>query len=110
MGGRPGKQCIQGLVNLLPMSPEIGGNVLVPGRHKEHDQIPTKYGKRIAKLGSEIDHFRFPSNDPLLSGLATVHLEPGDLLLWDSRTIHCSGPGEGNLDPAPQLLRAVSLL
>lgn len=108
--GRPGLQCVQGLVNLLPMSSEIGGNVLVPGSHKDHPNIPTKYGKRLERIGKEIDHFRYPSNDPLVSGSVTVHLEPGDLLLWDSRTIHCSGPGEGPLDPTPRLLRAVSLV
>ncbi|MDA7771462.1 hypothetical protein N8946_01785, partial [Pseudomonadales bacterium] len=29
--GRPGKQCVQGLVNLLPTTPNTGGNVVIPG-------------------------------------------------------------------------------
>lgn len=108
--GRPGLHCVQGLVNLLPMSPTIGGNVLIPGSHKDHEHIPTKYGNRLQRIATEVDHFRYPANDPLLARPVTVHLEPGDFLLWDSRTIHCSGPGEGALDPAPQLLRAVALV
>lgn len=108
--GRPGMQCIQGLVNLLPMSSNIGGNVLVPGSHKDHAQIPTKYSSRLQKIATEVDHFRYPANDPLISGPSTVHLEPGDLLLWDSRTIHCSGPGEGHSEAEPRLVRAVSLV
>lgn len=107
--GRPGFQCIQGLVNLLPMAPEIGGNVLVPGSHKDHDQVASRYSKRLQRVPTYVDHFRYPSNDPLLKP-ATVHLEPGDLLLWDSRTVHCSGPGQGDVAPAPKLLRAVSLV
>ena len=43
-----------------------------------------------------------------------AHLEAGDLMLWDSRTVHCSSPG---IEPAassdaanPALIRAASLV
>ena len=42
------------------------------------------------------------------------HMEAGDMMLWDSRTVHCSSPG---LEPAPasdaaapSLIRAASLV
>ena len=36
-------------------------------------------------------------------------MEAGDMLLWDSRTIHCSSPGD-NSDAVPDLIRAASLV
>jgi len=112
--GRPGFHCVQGLVNLLPTSPSTGGNVVVPGSHRLFKSIPDRYTDRLARIDSSIDHFRFPADDPQLAATPPImcHLEVGDMLLWDSRTIHCSSPG---LEPGPdevrgELLRAVSLV
>ncbi|MDA7727004.1 phytanoyl-CoA dioxygenase family protein [Pseudomonadales bacterium] len=113
--GRPGKQCVQGLVNLLPTTPNTGGNVVIPGSHMMHDQISELYTERLARIPAQIDHFRFPNNDPLLadSNPITCHMEAGDLLLWDSRTIHCSSPPTNTDAVAPDknaLIRAISLI
>lgn len=118
--GRPGRQCIQGLVTLLPTSPGTGGNVVIPDTHKDFSSIPDRYPKRINKLPKHIDHFRFPVDDPLLKkGPKPImcHLEAGDLILWDSRTVHCGGPclddamSEKSQKANPNsLLRAVSLI
>ena len=127
--GRPGKHCVQGLVNLLPTSEETGGNGVIPGSHHLHEKIPTLYTDRLSRIDKSIDHFRFPKNDPLLADMkpitchllpvtchlspVTCHLEPGDLMLWDSRTIHCSSPPT---NPATkhlndsELVRAISLI
>lgn len=45
-------------------------------------------------------------------GLIMSHMEPGDLLLWDSRILHCSSPGVDPAKPgAPtELTRMVSLV
>ncbi|MGH1492735.1 MAG: phytanoyl-CoA dioxygenase family protein [Acidimicrobiales bacterium] len=93
--GRPGFHCVQGLVSLLPTSPATGGNVLVPGSHRLFESIPERYSERLAKIHPAIDHFRFPADDPQLIETPPImaHMEAGDLLLWDSRTIHCSSPG-----------------
>lgn len=112
---RPGFCCAQGLVSLLPMDERTGGNVLIPGSHLEHfPNIPTVYPERWAKLPEGIDHFRFPANDPRLQGVQMTHMEPGDLLLWDSRVVHCSSPGlqasPQQPDSAQSLTRAVSLV
>jgi hypothetical protein len=109
---RPGRQCVQGLVNLLPTSPSAGGNVLIPGSHKAFETIPDVYPERLGRLPLDLDHFRFPSDDPLLAGTPPImcHLEAGDLLLWDSRTIHCSSGSLEPPEPKAELMRAVSLV
>ena len=109
---RPGKQCVQGLVNLLPTSPAIGGNVLIPGSHKMFATIPEVYPARLGRVPLSVDHFRFPADDPMLSGapLIMCHLEAGDMLLWDSRTIHCSSASLEEPEPEAALMRAVGLV
>jgi hypothetical protein len=109
---RPGKHCVQGLVNLLPMSPQTGGNVLIPGSHRKFATIPDLYPQRLGRVPPSVDHFRFPSDDPLLADTPPFmsHMEAGDLLLWDSRTIHCSSAALAPPDATPELLRAVSLV
>jgi hypothetical protein len=110
--GRPGKQCVQGLVNLLPTSPATGGNVIIPGTHKTFHKIPEVYEQRISRLPTEVDHFRYPVEDPILKTEKALmcHMEAGDLLLWDSRTIHCSSPSLETPAPSPELMRAASLV
>jgi len=109
---RPGMQCVQGLVNLLPTSPKVGGNVLIPGSHKKFHTIPDTYPQRLGRVPLSVDHFRFPADDPMLAGTPPImcHLEAGDLLLWDSRTIHCSSAALEAPHAKPELMRVVSLV
>jgi len=113
---RPGFHCVQGAVSLLPSSPATGGNILIPGSHKWFADIPQRYAERLGRLPEWLDHFRFPADDPRLTATPPImaHMEAGDMMLWDSRTVHCSSPG---LEPAPAtnaaaptLLRAASLV
>jgi hypothetical protein len=109
---RPGLQCVQGLVNLIATTPATGGNVLIPGSHKKFHTIPDVYPERLGRVPVEVDHFRFPSDDPMLAGQQPImcHLEAGDLLLWDSRTIHCSSASIETPQAAPELMRVVGLV
>jgi len=112
---RPGRHCVQGLVSLLPMSTQTGGNVLIPKSHRDFPNVPIKYAERLAKVPSFVDHFRYPPNDPLLTADAPeqpimCHLEVGDMLLWDSRTIHCSGPALKEPEAKAELMRIASLV
>jgi hypothetical protein len=114
---RPGLQCVQGAVTLLPTTPSIGGNIVVPGSHKWFAEIPQRYAERLGRLPETLDHFRFPADDPQLQDTPPImcHMEAGDMMLWDSRTVHCSSPG---LEPGPEpdqaapptLLRVASLI
>jgi len=110
--GRPGKHCVQGLVNLLPTSPETGGNVVIPGSHRLFEKIPEQYTERLDRIHPSIDHFRFPNDDENLVQNQPImcHMEAGDLLLWDSRTIHCSAPSLTKPSRDDELLRAASLI
>lgn len=110
---RPGFQCVQGLVSLIPTSPSIGGNVVVPGSHRLFESIPDVYTDRLARIDGQIDHFRFPADDPRIqTSPLMAHMEAGDMLLWDSRTIHCSSPAIVDSDDhvTDRLLRAASLV
>ena len=103
---------MQGLVNLIETSPEVGGNILIPGSHLLHDSIADRYPERLGRIHPSIDHFRYPSDDPLLADTPPImaHLDAGDLLLWDSRTIHCSSPGTDPNSGGASMQRAVSLI
>ena len=109
--GRPGKHCVQGLVNLLPTSPQTGGNVVVPGSHRLFEDIPVRYAERLDRIHPSIDHFRFPNDDPQLAEYHPImaSMQAGDVLLWDSRTLHCSAPAL-ETPTANDLLRAASLV
>lgn len=113
---RPGRQCVQGAVTLTATSSDIGGNIMVPGSHKWFAEIPSRYEKRLAAIPVDQDHFRFPTDDPQLQETPPLmaHMEAGDMMLWDSRTVHCSSPGpqtELATDrSAPELTRVASLV
>lgn len=112
---RPGRQCVQAAVTLTATTPEIGGNIVVPGSHEWFADIPTRYTDRLAAIPEDQDHFRFPTDDPQLKESPPImaHMEAGDMMLWDSRTVHCSSPGAGapvTDRSAPELLRVASLI
>jgi len=113
---RQGFHCVQGAVSLMESSPATGGNILIPGSHKWFADIPETYAKRLGRLPETLDHFRFPADDPRLEDTPPImaHMNAGDMMLWDSRTVHCSSPGiepAAASDPAmPSLIRAASLV
>merc|ERR1712100_722479 len=46
-----------------------------------------------AAIREDEDFFSVPLSDPAFATAPVMtHLEPGDLLMWDSRTLHCSQP------------------
>ena len=87
-------------------------NVLIPGSHKTFASIPEVYPARLGRVPVMVDHFRFPADDPLLGGTPPImcHLEAGDLLFWDSRTIHCSSASLEEPAAEAALMRAVGLV
>jgi ectoine hydroxylase-related dioxygenase (phytanoyl-CoA dioxygenase family) len=103
---RPGLHAIQGLLNFFPSGTYDGGFVVTP---KSHLMIEEAFA-RIPDLCSKKarDYFRTPAdlifwtearnaikrNETNRYDLLPVKLvlDAGDLVLWDSRTIHCSHP------------------
>ena len=108
----PKFDCIQGLVNLLPMTQASGANLLVPGSHNHFTTYSTRYPDIVANLPQDEHYFEIPAEDPVLNQRnfkpLRIDLEVGDLLCWDSRTAHCNCPGTDGqaIDPVDNLLRA----
>lgn len=85
--GKRGLHSIQGLVALTDNSKERGGLVVVPGSHKLHEEVLQKYA------AAKWNFVQLRGDDELLKeggGPQLVEAEAGDLILWDSRTIHCN--------------------
>mmetsp|Transcript_1498 Transcript_1498/g.4337 ORF Transcript_1498/g.4337 Transcript_1498/m.4337 type:complete len:427 (-) Transcript_1498:266-1546(-) len=106
---KPGFEAVQGLLNLLPVSSSTGGNVVVSKSHRlfphhyagsfvEQDgtsACSSFYRQRLNELKGD-DWMEIDPNDSRLldpSNIISCLLDPGDLILWDSRTVHCSFPG-----------------
>uniref|UniRef100_A0A0G4FG15 Phytanoyl-CoA dioxygenase n=1 Tax=Chromera velia CCMP2878 TaxID=1169474 RepID=A0A0G4FG15_9ALVE len=95
---KPDRVCVQGLVSLYDGTSSVGGLTVIPGSHKEF----CAFGKRAQKEGrlmGKTDFVPVPHEDPIMSpGGRLVLCKAGDLLLWDSRTVHCNTPGESLSD------------
>lgn len=105
---KPDKAGIQGLVNLLPVSEASGGNVMVAKSHKlfphhyhrtsnhsERHGCSDFYEQRLKELGNE-DWMEIDPNDNIVlqkDSIVTCRLKPGSMIIWDSRTVHCSNRG-----------------
>lgn len=111
---KPNRECVQGLVNLLPVTPKTGGNVLV---QKSHEHFPLHYTDnvnsslchafyhdRLEEIGND-DWMEIDPNDIDVlrpDRILACLLGPGDMLLWDSRVVHCSYPGKNDEKDVPQ--------
>lgn len=103
---RLGLQCVQGILNFAPNGPKDGGLMVMKGSHtliqeffKAHDVAGRKTWGPADWFGfqeGELEWFRSRG-----CTLTKVCAEPGDLILWDSRTIHY------NVLPESQNLRAL---
>lgn len=92
---RKGLQCVQGILNLSPAGPKDGGLLLMVGSaplfeeyFKDHEIRPrisedAKHYDLYLFQQDEIDWFKSKGCREI-----KVEAEPGDLILWDSRTIH----------------------
>lgn len=108
-----GKCCVQGLVTLTDATQHTGGLTVIPRSHNKHDLL---FAKRSGINGGgggdfvRVDRFdtRLGLEAPIL-----VAAKAGDLLLWDSRTVHCNTPAlvEGNpVQSQPSLLRVAAYI
>lgn len=98
-----GRQCVQGLISLTDTDGTTGGFCCIPGSHKHHDEL-------IDGCKHDGNFFKVPAG---FSGLLDQQVIPkckaGDMILWDSRTIHCSTPAIVKpTSPADSLLRVAS--
>ena len=102
---KPNFASFQGLVNLVNCSERTGGNVLVAKSHHlfPHNYTDHKYSSDVANFYEtrlqEIDGddwLEIDPNDRSILGnpenIICCLLQAGDVLLWDSRVVHCSHP------------------
>jgi len=91
-----GRQAVQGLVAVTDQTPGTGGLVVVPGSHHHHDEF-------VEAQGGSRDFVFVDQTAPGVAGVTMrlVVCRAGDLVLWDSRTVHCNSPaiGEPGADP-----------
>lgn len=98
---KQGLQCYQGFVNLIECGPRDGGLVVYPGSHLQHAQFWERKLHDCAERGEKSpakgDWYKFDLEKQELAryyGIALpddehkVCCQAGDLVLWDSRTIH----------------------
>jgi hypothetical protein len=89
-----GLRSVQGLVSLKDQHEGTGGLVVLPGSHKFHDAVCARMP------ASRREFVRLRRDDPVFSeasvGVPTlVTCRAGDLIVWDSRTVHCNTPAFG---------------
>ncbi|KAL4888813.1 hypothetical protein BDV59DRAFT_196176 [Aspergillus ambiguus] len=90
---KPGFRLMQGLVNILPNGPKDGGLIVCKGAHNLSEQFHEEmaWEERIPAWNPEWYGFTEKGMQWLKDhGCEWVKIcaEPGDLLLWDSRTPH----------------------
>lgn len=87
---RQGRVTVQGLVTYFDATAETGGLCVIPGSHKHHEEVC----QRAHTAGMKIDYVSVEHTDPIfkLAEPVLVCAKAGDLILWDSRTIHCNTP------------------
>ena len=80
---------VQGLVALSDATEQTGGLCVVPGSHLGHDDL-----MQFALADHDFHHVPEPRVNPCVRGRGAklVTAKAGDLVLWDSRTIHCNTP------------------
>jgi len=84
----PGLHTFQGVLNIYPTDAVSGSTVIVPGSHRRFAEIcaahPEARGSFV-KLAEK----RSPGRE-LVGAAVQAVLEAGDLLVWDSRVVHCN--------------------
>ncbi|KAL3440561.1 hypothetical protein BJX65DRAFT_300404 [Aspergillus insuetus] len=92
---RKGLACAQGLLNLTPAGPRDGGLLLMEGSAPLFDQFfkvfpPEKEGgmseRQYDFFGFKMEHLSWFEERGCR--LIKVCVDPGDLIIWDSRTLH----------------------
>jgi hypothetical protein len=110
--GKRGMAGVQGQLLLYDQTPASGGLVLVPRSHRRHAELVLEH--RCKK-----DFVSFGPGDARLAGLGDARLicaRAGDLILWDSRTVHASDPADPSSplplddDSRPRLARCAALI
>jgi len=89
---KPGKHCVQGLISLYDGGPKTGGLTVIDGSVKDFAEVQSRIEE---DMKGTWDFVPIPHTEAILQRPGhLVSCKAGDLLLWDSRTIHCNSPGD----------------
>lgn len=103
---RRGMHCVQGIICLSTAGPNDGGLVVYPGSHKHLDEFLDTQTDRAAWTSKDI-YFINKDHQKWFHALGcTPHrvcADVGDLIVWDSRTVHYGSEPE----PASHTIRTV---
>lgn len=91
---KPNKVCVQGMVTLLDVTKDIGGLEIVPKSNLPEGQEKLRTAYPHVDNQGDFVMIR-PNNKTLITQRKLVLAEAGDLILWDSRTIHGGWVGKG---------------
>jgi len=91
-------KCAQGLVTLYDQDATTGGFAVIPGSHKDHANIFSRWPQKRTH-----DFFIVPREDPVFASASPriVTARAGDLIIWDSRCLHCNVPAWHRFDDLP---------
>ncbi|KAL3445281.1 hypothetical protein BJX65DRAFT_309995 [Aspergillus insuetus] len=99
---RPGFRCLQGLVNLLPNGSKDGGLIVCQGAHLLSEEFHEAFKNEEDKIFAWTKEW-YGFTEAGLKWLedkgcqwVKVTADPGDLILWDSRTPHYNVSCEGD--------------
>lgn len=92
---RKGLACVQGIINLSPAGPLDGGLQLWKGSAELFDQFFIEHPPKpkANDAPGQVDFYAFTNDDIAWfeargCKLIKINAEPGDVIIWDSRTVH----------------------
>jgi ectoine hydroxylase-related dioxygenase (phytanoyl-CoA dioxygenase family) len=97
-----GFQCAQGIINLIDNGPQDGGLVVMRGSHNFNDEFfETHSMEKKEKWGKVPDDWHGFDDEEVAwfeerrCEIVKVEARAGDLIVWDSRTVHYNVLPEG---------------
>ncbi|CAF0804749.1 unnamed protein product [Didymodactylos carnosus] len=95
---KPNRCSVQGLVAMTDNNEFTGGLIVFPGTHNQFDELKdlvTVNDRRGDYVRVPYEHRIFkqlPPNEKEFRVGKLIKCKAGDLVIWDSRTIHCNTP------------------
>lgn len=96
---KPGFKCVQGMMPLLPVTPVVGGLQVIPGTNT--DAVQKRMVEQYVRVErNSSDWLELRHDDSYIGKGQLLRANPGDFILWDSRTVHGGFVGQGR-EPSP---------
>ena len=95
---KPNLECVQGMVPLFSVNKEVGGLVVVEESHTDNKRSLLQQKNPNLKHAGDWCPLPIRSNPTIYEQAMLIEAEAGDLILWDSRTIHGGRVGTGSFD------------